>query len=776
MPKKTKIILLLTILILICTKLVFAQDNLQRHYLRPPYKGMISGYSDWTIPENAWNELTNCYVDEQGKIIMRPGFYCWLNPVTHTSGNPIDGAGLYKKWVETGFNDYIVYQTINKIYYTTINTGNSNTRISPAMSTGYTDESYFNNDGCPTWVNYYNNFFMTNGYDTAIQWNSNNALIAEMGRSFAICSVEFQDSNVIEIVKKAGNTVNVEGSDYTDGSGHYWLHFRIGMDITISDSNNNGTYEIIDVDANLITVSTTSGGAVGWTYEQSDTNVNLYAYSFPDELSSSRTATVTYTNTGDIYFYANGKICGYPVNWLREGFSEGMTLAISGSSNNDGSYTITTIPDGGFWCMDTDGTLTAETDSSSIVFTGSKSLSNGQDCFNPITITGHKGRLFAGGVSEYPTKLYWSQSVFRDQYYWDLWRDSYGIDEGTGNYDIRDKIIALVGEWRNMLVIFCENSIHYLRGDDPGFDILTPSQSLVFHPVPVSRNIGCVGPEAWCEANGDIYFWSKDGLRKLSIVEAGGEAKFTILSLPINDLNDDIMGQGLEYKMDMEFLKSLNLVLINAATTYYNNIIIAYNISNNSFSKWIFTSDCEPACLFVEFGPDIDPNSDYPDEEANPKETIWFGGRDNQFYALTKNYAYDRDWGNSSSPVENSISVTAITSKLNMGQPFLEKQFERTVFLCSPQINYDDASQGQVSFYRKIDDGSWSSAVTKSFDQHSEADGTAIDYYQYLDAGVGFRGQGKTVQYKIEVSGTTGRFGLEFLGAMTEWIPVDTRI
>lgn len=765
---------------LICTKLIFAQDNLQRYYLNPPYKGQISAYSDWTIPETAWTELTNCYVDEQGKIVMRPGFYCWIYPVT--TSIPIDGANLYKYWNETGFDTRVVYQSINRIYKTitgeTAYGGGNNVRISPLMATGYTEESYFNNDGIPSWIIYYNDLFMANGYDGAIQYNGNNSLIAELGRSFCKASVEFQDTNVIEIVKISGDTVNVKGSDYTFATGHYWLHFRVGMDLTITDSNNNDTYEIIAADANLITVSTTTGGNSSWSSEESDSSVTLYAYSFPDDISTSRTATVTYTNSDSVVFDADNRtICDYPVSWRHEGFIDGMSLTLSGSSSNDGTYVIEDVGYEAYWCLllDANATLTSGTDTSTITFTGSQALSNGMDCFNPTAIAGHKGRLFAGGISEYPTKLYWSQSIFRDQYYWDLWRDSYGEKEGTGHYDIRDKIIALIGEWRDMLVVFCENSIHYLKGDDPGFDTLTPSQSLIFHPVPISQNIGCIGPNAWCEAEGDIYFYSKEGLRKLSIIEQKGEAQFTIISLPIKDLHDDIMENRLEKTIDMEYLKALNMILINVSIGYRDNAIIIYNLTNGAFSKWIFYDGSEPSSLFIAPGPDLDSDSDYPSDTAKPNETVWFSSWDGKLWALNQAYTHDKDYSDPNSASLHSISMTAISAKLNMGQPYLEKNFERAVFFCSPQINYDDASQGQVSFYRKVDDGSWSSAFTKSFTQHTEADGTIIDYYEYLDPGVGFKGTGKTIQIKIGVSGTTGRFGLEFVGAMIEWLPKDYR-
>ncbi len=845
-------VMVMCILILICTKLVFAQDTLQRHSLGPPYKGQISGYSDWTIPENAWAELTNYYIDEQGKIVMRPGFYCWkdsfedanrvviigysdsadpiiwpyivgqtvtgyapdeihitgggiielgfaagmtltvhgakINNGTYTissigattfkvnesvsdgymgvlfSQENILGAYEYTKQIEGGSRTYLVANTDNKIYQTTNKYGASNTDISGGLS--------FSDIGIPQFDIFYNLLFMANGEDNPIMYDQDNDVI-QIARTTYSGAAVFEDTN--EIVSDAGI--------YFDANGY---HFRAGMDITVADSNNNDTYEIVSVDSNVIIIKNTDGTAVSLT-EESDTSITLTGFAMPDSLSSSRTASFSQIESGLTVFEHdlgpdNAEIIDVEFNWEKTGFTVGSSVVVSGTVSNDGTYTISQISYGGNReRIAVSENVTNETVSySDVTFSGSYGVTDDGN-FNPTCLAGHKGRLFAGGCSELPTYLFWSRSRYATQYFYDLWRDRYGQDDGVGYFDMQDKVVALAPDFNGMLVIFCEHSIYFLRGDDPGFDILTPNQSFAFQPVPVTKATGIVGPNAWARAGNDIFFYSDDGLQQLSVVSQQGNLGLNLLSSPVNDVHKDVTEKTILERTQLVYFPDMNMLVMLFKDNYsYNrdSLVLCYNLANSSFSTWEFPYSSEPTYFFTANGFDEDPNISYVIyRAADPKYTLWYGGEDGCLYSLHKGFSYDLSYENPNDPVLSSITATKITAKLNMGQPFLEKTFQRTVFFCSPQVNYDNTSQGQVSFYKKIDDGSWSPAVTKSFDQHTEADGTLIDYYQFLDAGVAFKGgTGKAIQYKIETSGTTGRFGLEFIGVMTEWESIDYRI
>jgi len=540
-------------------------------------------------------------------------------------------------------------------------------------------------------------------------------------------------------------------------------------------------------------VTTTAGAAVTWSPAQADTSVTMVGIGYPAELSTSRTETIS-VSPSKLYFGNNSLVTTrwsqqitwdtmyiYYGNWYEFGFRNGDSITVTDAGTFNGTYTISSINNYSGYTAYSQIVLDANSWSSAGIdydATVSKDivLSDGDDCFNPQTITGHKGRLFAGGVKEYPTYLFYSVSRFFSQYYWDRWRDRINEDDGSGYIDLQDKIIALVGDWQDKLIIFCENKIMALTGDDPGFDILTPSQVLVYHPTPVTMHTGCVGPNAWCEADGDIFFMSRSGLQRLKLSAEGGVSRYQTESLPVSDIVNDILLSGNSKAISMQYLKDLNLILINCAISEgTNDSILAYNLSNKSWSKWTFADGSEPNCLFNLSGPQIDPNEDdIPVDSPNPYDTVWMGSQDGKLWAFTKAYCYDRDYEDPNSNSDPNIAISIITAKLNMGNPWQSKLFRRAVVLASPQINYTTASGGAYNLYYKIDDGSWSSAVTKTFTTHTDTAGTAIDYYEFADSFglTGVKNDGHTIQYKITTSGLTSRFGLSLMGIMTEWEPL----
>lgn len=760
METETKIIILWIIaclLLYIFVISVCAQDNLQRTYLMPPYKGQISGYSDWVISPDSWNELTNCYVDEQGKIVMRPGFYCWKDSVSITE--EILGAQEYTKQIEGGSNTYFVFNINNKIYRTDKHYNTPNTDISGGLS--------FSDSGIPQFDIFYNMLFMANGEDNPIMYNQDTNAI-QIGRSYFSGAVVFEDTN--EIV--SDNSIYFDANNY---------HFRVGMDLTIADSNNNGTYEIISVDSNVIIIKNTDGTAIDLT-EESDSSVTLTGLGIPDNILVTGTESV-YASESVLVDFDTNVITTASINFVNSGFVVGMSVIISGSTSNDGTYTITGFigSNKGFYIS---GTFPDPSEYTfypfpSIGFAGSRSITSAGS-FNPTCLIGHKGKLFAGGIKQFPTYLYWSRSKYASDYFYDLWRDRFGKTDGVGHFDMQDKVIALESNFQGMLVIFCRNSIWFLRGDDPGFDILTPNQGFVFQPIPVTREMGIIGPNAKKRIGEDIFFYSDEGLQQLSIVAQQGTLATNLISLPVKNLHKIVTNNMTFKKTSFEFIPYLNTLFMLFRGTYtasLNDLLLCYNLTNTSYSIFEFSSNSEPICLFIADGFEEDPNiTDIIYREADPARTLWFGSEDGKLFSLHKYFTYDLDYEDPNNSAINNITMTAITSKLNMNQPFLKKNFQRTVFLCSPQINYDPNSQGAVSFYNKVDDGLWSSASTKSFTQYSDESGTAIDYYQYLDAGVSFRGTGKTFQLKIVTSGVTGRYGLEFVGAMIEWNPIDYKI
>lgn len=753
-------IILCIVFLTMCVIKCFGET--QRHYLLPPYKGQASGYSDWTLDEKFWNELTNCYVSEQGIIRKRPGFYCWKDSVDTTK--EILGAWEYKRQIEGGFQTFFILNTNNKIYWTDKYHLGSNTDISGALT--------FSDDGIPVFDVFYNDLFMANGEENPIQYDQD-ANVIQIGRTTYSGKAVFDDTNEIQVPL----TVDLTDVDY---------HFRIGMDLTIADSNNNGTYEIVDVDTNQIIVKDTDGTQAALTDDATDISVSLTGLGIPDELTTTRTETITvnYCYIEHVTMAGNDYLRIPYRNLYYEGFRDGMSLVISGETgdpNNNGTWTIFQVVSDRIYIEEnwyTTGTWTCTPASCTINLQGTHSITVA-DAFNPSTITGHKGRLFAGGIKEFPTYLFWSRSKFAVTYYYDLWRDRVNEDDGTGYFDMQDKVIALVPDFLNELIIFCKDSIWRLTGDDPGFDILTPNQTFVFQPIPITKKIGCVGPNAWERIGNDIFFYSKEGLQQLSKVQQTGDFLSNLIILPIKDIHKTIANYSLAEasNITMEYNANLNFLLINCPTPDQTNdaLCICYNLANNSFSEFTFPSASEPVFLFSAegFSESRDPG-DIVYKLANPYQTIWYGSEDGKLFSMHNDFPYDLDYEAPASGSLSSITMTAVSAKLNMGDPFLEKTFKKMMIMCSPQINYNVSDRGTFNIYYKINDDSWSPKETKYFKVHSDTAGNTVDYYEIFDERINKKG--KTIQYKIESTGTLGRFGLDFIGIMTEWNPIDWRI
>lgn len=746
-----KIILFLLLIFFCLLKPLYAQnDERMRTAILPPFTGQISAYSDFTIPKNSFNELTNCLIDEQGKLVSRPGFYCFKYSVD--TNEPILGVYKYKKQIEGGSSSCIIFNINEKLYKTEKYHSATNTDISG----GFT----FSDDGIPVFDTFYNYCFMVNGENNPVMYDQDTNII-QIGRTTYLGTVTFEDTN--EIV--TNNSIYFDANDY---------HFRIGMDLTIANSNNNdGTYEIIDVDSNVIVIKNTDGTAVDLN-ERTDPNVSLIGLGIPDELTEIRTETVTLLQPYEVFFYPTAVIAFK--DFEIAGFKIGMSVTISGSAHNDGTYTLTDITKSGrysvLWFSGESFTFESPI---GITFVGTQTITS-SNTFNPSTIAGHKGRLFAGGVKEFSTYLFYSRSRLASQYFYDLWRDRVNMDDGTGYFDMQDKIVALVPNYLDMLLIFCEHSIYYLRGDDPGFDILTPNQTFVFQPVLVTKELGITGPNAWERIGNEVYFYSDEGLQKLSTFINSGELTASLLSLPIKDIHKTMKETGTLKKITMEFLPATNSLYINSISNYETNrnaMFICYNLSNNSFSTWEFDTSSDPTYLFRA---DISEDPNITDIEyitANPFDTLWFGSEDGKLWSMNENISADYDYEDPNNESINSITTTAITPKYNFDDIFLEKNFMRSIFIITPKTQYDNTLQGNIFFYKKTENQSWSNAIIKYFKRRTDDNFSSINnYYEYFDLGSNIKGQGRTIQYKIETSGTSGRYGFELIGILNEWMPI----
>lgn len=90
---------------------------------------------------------------------------------------------------------------------------------------------------------------------------------------------------------------------------------------------------------------------------------------------------------------------------------------------------------------------------------------------------------------------------------------------GGGVIDVGDEITGLVS-FRDMLIIFTENTILNLQGSSVSDFIISP----------ITRDLGCIRPDTIQEIGGDIIFLGPDGLRLLSATERHNDFGLGIVS------------------------------------------------------------------------------------------------------------------------------------------------------------------------------------------------------------------------------------------------------
>lgn len=105
---------------------------------------------------------------------------------------------------------------------------------------------------------------------------------------------------------------------------------------------------------------------------------------------------------------------------------------------------------------------------------------------------------------------------------------TYTAGAGGGAFVIGDTIQNFAA-WRDKLVIFCENSIHLLTGNDNGDFAI---QALTGHT-------GCDFPDSVQEVGGDVVFSSPEGLRTISATVQTVELGLYAISNPIKSFIRD---------------------------------------------------------------------------------------------------------------------------------------------------------------------------------------------------------------------------------------------
>jgi len=348
--------------------------------------------------------------------------------------------------------------------------------------------------------------------------------------------------------------------------------------------------------------------------------------------------------------------------------------------------------------------------------------------FYPSFIVAHKNRLFAGGVPGYPYRLYYSAAYKYND--WNTASDAGYMDI----IDIFGSKLTGAASFMGYLVIFTENSVHYLSGSTITDFVLTPFLT----------GIGAVNQASIINKGNDLYFPSRKGIHSLTATEKYGSLTETYLSSPIQAEFNSLRMDKLE-NMCGEIWAPKNYIIWSATQNgnSKNNICFVYDYLGNRWSTW---TNINAASFGIG-----------TDTEGN--EVLLSGNYDGFINKMNRDDCNDNG---------AAIEMTWTTPYLSLGDPLISKSFNELFFYLKPQgnnnftISYrvDNSSSETLTFSQAGEGGTFGTFL---FDVDQFGGGTLLPRSQSLT------GVGKTVQITCEQNDLN--VGHESYGFAIEAIP-----
>lgn len=122
------------------------------------------------------------------------------------------------------------------------------------------------------------------------------------------------------------------------------------------------------------------------------------------------------------------------------------------------------------------------------------------------------------------------------------------FDGSTSGYiGVNDTVVG-VKSFREVLYIFCQNSIWKATGLESGQPVVQP----------VTRDIGCIDGNTIQEIGGNLLFLAPDGIRTVAGTEKIGDVELGIISRKIQPLLDEILKEYERYQFASVVLRNKN--------------------------------------------------------------------------------------------------------------------------------------------------------------------------------------------------------------------------
>lgn len=192
----------------------------------------------------------------------------------------------------------------------------------------------------------------------------------------------------------------------------------------------------------------------------------------------------------------------------------------------------------------------------------------------------------------------------------------------AGSITVEGEIVGIY-PFKDVLVIFCRNSIHQLTN----LDSATKADIEV---KPITSRTGLAATFSVQEAGNDLIFLADDGVRTLSASEKYGDLTFGVISRKIDPLIATLLDGLLSYTISSVYIKEKNQYRLYYTTSASTSDDITALVATNRLNtlgqlewQWSTIKGIMPSCV------DATTNTYISSTEA---EQAYFGGWDGQVY------------------------------------------------------------------------------------------------------------------------------------------------
>lgn len=295
------------------------------------------------------------------------------------------------------------------------------------------------------------------------------------------------------------------------------------------------------------------------------------------------------------------------------------------------------------------------------------------------------------------------------------------FDPSLGAFEINvGDVITGLYRFRDILYVFCKNSIHRIEGNT--------SSDLV--RVSVTQTVGCIDHDTIQEVGGDLIFLANDGLRSIAGTDKLGDVELALYSDNIQPLVRDYIrqyGEGYWNSVYIRLKNQYRLFLDVSGTSDADSIGILGTYKQNGY-EWATLKGIPSSCA----------DSTYD----NSTEAVVFGHKSDGF-------VYKMESGNAFGT--NPISWVYWTPNLTFSDNEIRKVFREiniytqlkgdVDFNIELVLNYDDPSIPQPSAIQFNQAGSVSVFGSAALFGTALFSSVAFPRFRDLLVGSGFTGQ-----------------------------------